>query len=269
MSWVAAVGGPYRMAAAGCGVTAGAVTALTVAARRELRRARRTAHLRPPVTNIDVHIDPPAGASPDVQPLRVVALGDSAVAGVGARRLDGCLPVQLAARVAAASGRPVHVRSHAVSGARTADVTGLQLRQIDAADPPDVVVVVVGTNDVSHVTAPWRFRRDVARMHDGLRARVDAPVVYCSLPEFRAITVVSRPVRLLAVVYGRLLGGVQRRVLRDRPGAWWVDALHEAGAAFLRRSDTMSTDGYHPSDAGYALLADVLAPAVTAAATGR
>jgi len=53
----------------------------------------------------------------DGRPLELVALGDSAMAGVGVDRLADTLPVLIADRVAAATGRPVHVVSHGRSGA--------------------------------------------------------------------------------------------------------------------------------------------------------
>ena len=255
-------------AALGSTLAATTATAFALAVRRDMRRARRAARLEPPVTRIDVRVDPPGIAS-SAYPIRLAALGDSSVAGVGAEGLYGCLAVQIAARVAAATRQPVHVRGYGVSGARTADVTTMQVQALDVADPPDAIVVVVGTNDVAHATPPWRYIRDVARLHRSLRERLGAAIVYCSLPEFRAITVISGPLRVLAVGYGRLLGGLQRRTLAARSGAWWVDARREAGPAFLRRPDAMSADRYHPSALGYALLADTLAPAVVAALASR
>jgi lysophospholipase L1-like esterase len=194
----------------------------------------------------------------------MAALGDSSIAGVGASRLSACLAVQIAERVAAGCNRPVHVRGHGVSGARTADVAR-QAQDLDPAAPPDVLVVVVGANDVAHLTPPWRFVRAVAGVYRELRARLDRPVVVCSLPEFRVVTVVGRPLRTLAVAYGRLLGGLQRLTLRRVPGVRWVNARRLAGPTFRRRPDAMAADGYHPSDLGYTLLADALAPAVVAA----
>lgn len=248
-------------------VCASVITAVLCSVARNLRRVRRIAHLEPPAARIEARIDPP-GAVTTGSEIRLAALGDSAVAGVGADRLDGCIAVQIAGRVARTRREAVHIRGHGVSGARTADVTRLQVRALDPADPPDAVIVVVGTNDVAHCTAPWRYARAVAHLHRTLRARVGVPVVYCSLPEFRAITIVDGPLRLLLIGYGRALGALQRRVLDGRPGAWRVDARRTAGAAFLTQRDAMCADGYHPSALGYGLLADALAPAVIAALAG-
>lgn len=275
-----------------------ALTAATVGAAvgRDVRRARRVARLDPPTAQIDVRVEPPlcsaersdramqdsAGSSRaarprnakerphlgaqvgSADPIRLAALGDSSIAGVGADLVADCLAVQIAARVAGDTGRPVRVRGYGASGARTADIAQ-QARALDPADPPDAIVVVVGANDVAHGTPPAAYRRAVSAVYREIAQRLSTPVVVCSLPEFRAVTVVGGPLRQLAIGYGRLLGVLQRRALVGIPGVRWVDARRAAGPAFLHHPHAMSADGYHPSGFGYALLADALGPAVVAA----
>jgi lysophospholipase L1-like esterase len=252
-------------------VVSTAVTGLSAAlwgVWRDLRRARRVVRLDPPVTAIDVELGPraPSGADP---PWRIVALGDSSVAGIGADSLEGCLAVQIGQRVADATGRRVHVRALGVSGARTADVTTTQVSALDPDRAPDAVVVVVGMNDIVHVTTPWAYRRAVRQLYSALHARLDAPVIVCSMPEIRALTIVGHPLRDLAVGYGRALGWLQRRAVRRLPGMAFVDARRSAGPDFRRVPGSVSVDGFHPSSHGYALLADALAPAVVTALAAR
>lgn len=233
---------------------------------RDVVRVRTVPLLGPPSPVIDVQVEPRAHTSVQAsRPLRLAALGDSSVAGIGADDTAGCLPVQVAQRAADETGRSVHVRGYGVSGARTVDVR----EQVDALDPgapPDVVLVVVGANDIAHATSPRRYTTDVATLYRRIRERVDAPVVACSLPEMRAVTLIGRPLRSVAVAHGRLLGRLQRRVLEQLPDVEWVDALRQAGPGFLADPSTMSRDGYHPSASGYALLAACLGPAVARAA---
>lgn len=246
-----------------------AVTATALAVRRDLRRARSAVRLPPPTSTIAVLVQPTTPACDGERPLRLAALGDSSIAGIGADRVTDCLAVQIGQRVADAAGRPVQVHGHGVSGARTADVATTQLAALDPRDPPDVVVVVVGANDIVHATPPWRYRRDVTRLYASLRAHLGAPVVACSLPEIRAISLVGHPLRDVAAVYGRALGVVQRRAIARIPGVTLVDARRDAGPAFLRLPAAMAADGFHPSTVGYTLLADSLAPAVSRACAGE
>lgn len=84
--------------------------------------------------------------------LEMAAFGDSTVAGVGVHNVAMTLRVQPAQLVAEGLGMPVHVVGYGCSGARTRDVL---LGQVPAMrHAADVSVVVVGTNDVTHLTPP-------------------------------------------------------------------------------------------------------------------
>lgn len=249
-------------------VAALALTATAMSVRRDLRRARTVVRLPPPVTTIDERVRPRARA-PCAPELALAALGDSSIAGVGAERVADCLAVQIGQRLADRTGRVVRVRGYGVSGARTADVADAQVPALDRTSPPDAVVVVVGANDIVHVTPPWQYQHDLTRLLAALRARVHVPIVLCSLPEVRAISLVGHPLRDVAIAYGRMLDVIQRRAVRDAAGVTLVDARRQAGPVFLRRPDAMAEDGFHPSGVGYALLAGSLAPAVAEVVTRR
>ena len=209
---------------------------------------------------IDVVV-PPAALQPG-PPLLLAALGDSGMAGVGAGTVAGSLPVQLARRVADATGRSVHVISAAHMGARTADVLAAQVPRLPAR--PDVIVLMVGTNDVTHLT-PWRaLARSTGELLDAL-STTGAPVVVSSLPEVRALRALPRPLRDTALLAAAGVQQVQRTAARRRTDVTLVDVRGAVGALFLVRDDAMSLDAFHPSDTGYGLIADALLPAVLAA----
>lgn len=232
---------------------------------RDLRRVRTVMPLEPPTAAIDVEVRPQDVAA-SARPLQLLALGDSSVAGIGADRLEGCLAVQVAQRVADTTGQPVRVRGYGMSGARTADVAASQVTALDTRDGADAVVVVVGMNDIVHATPPWAYRSAVLDLYEQLRERLDdVPVVACSLPEVRSITIVGHPLRDIAATYGRLLSRIQRQAVRRVPNVAFVDARRSVGPAFLRRPEAMSVDGFHPSTLGYGLLADALAPTISTA----
>ena len=104
----------------------------------------------PALAPVDVTVAPSGGALINAAAVEMAAFGDSAMAGVGVHHVEDSLPVQLAQRVADATGRPVHVVGYAVSGARTVDVLTGKLPGVGRK--PDVSVLLVGTNDVVGVT---------------------------------------------------------------------------------------------------------------------
>jgi lysophospholipase L1-like esterase len=222
---------------------------------------RRYGSSEPEVAQIDVTVVPAAAASAG-PPVEMAAFGDSAMAGVGVQESHDTLPVQLAQRAADGLGRSVHVRGYARSGARTDDVLARQLPLVGRR--PDISVLLVGTNDVTHLALLRPLARRFGRLLDAL-VDLGAPVVVCSLPEFRAMRALPYPLRGAARGYGALVRTVQRRAGTRRPQVHLVDVCGAVGREFVRDRSTMSADSFHPSAAGYARIAAAMTPAVLTA----
>ncbi len=207
----------------------------------------------------------PSGGGTDSDIVRLAVLGDSTVAGVGAPTEGESLPVLVAQRVADATGRTVAVVGHGISGARTASTLRDQLTLL-AADL-DAVVVVVGANDATHATPPWRFRRDTERLLRGARDR--APVVVLGgTPRFHRNQIIPEPLRTLLDRYSSLLRLQQVAAVDTVPGARFVDIAREASPRFADVPGATSPDGFHPSPIGYGFWADAIAPAVVRGLSG-
>jgi lysophospholipase L1-like esterase len=195
-------------------------------------------------------------------PLRMVWLGDSTAAGVGATDADRAVP----RRVARGLDRPVELTSLAVSGDRVADVIADQLPRLDALTP-DVVLVSIGANDAVHLSSRGDFRAAyrtmVARVPEG------ALLVFLGVPDMGAPPRFLQPLRGIAGFRGRQLDAVVRGIARDE-GAVYVDIAGTTGPTM--RSDTnryFAEDEYHPSDDGYALWADAVLAELRPALAGR
>ena len=216
---------------------------------------------------IDLTIAPPDPSLADDKQVELLALGDSGMAGVGVTLPTAALPAQIAQRVAASTGRPVHVVSHAQPGARTRDVLTKQLALDLGA--PDVVVLLVGTNDVTHLSRTRQLADDTAYLLARLH-RLGAPVVMSSLPEFGAMRAVPPLLRASLRARAVLVRRIHARAAMDaRSAVDLVDVRGLLGREFNTNSDLMSPDRFHPSEAGYSRIADVLAPAVLAAITAH
>lgn len=196
--------------------------------------------------------------SGDGPAVRMVWLGDSTAAGVGASSVDATLPRQVATQVSQASGRPIQLLGLAVSGARIADVRDEQVGKVPA--DADIVLISIGSNDVTHVTRKAAFRSTydevVSRLPEG------AEVVLLGVPDFGAPPRLAQPLRAATAVRGRTIDGSVADVARaNRFG--YVDIAAETGPTFRRQPGRMfADDGYHPSDAGYTLWADAVVPVV-------
>lgn len=235
---------------------AGTVALQIRLARRRYRRAMVSAG------SIDRTLLPEDRVFWDGRPLEMVALGDSGMAGVGVSRPDDSLPALIASRVAAETGRPVHVVSLGRSGARTRDVLREQVPLVTGR--PDVVVLLIGTNDVTHLSRQGTLSEDTERLLGHLNG-LGVPVVMSSLPEFRAMRAIPPLVRAGLVVKARDVTRVQLRAADHARNVRLVDVRQMVGREFVADLSNMSTDLFHPSAAGYGRIADALAPAVTEA----
>ena len=231
----------------------------------EVAIAGRREYFETPGYEVEGTLDPEGGGTG--QPLEMVMLGDSTVAGLGAETVEDSLVLQTAQRAAEAAGRPVHARGLGVSGARTADVRDEQLPQVDS--DVDVIVIVIGSNDATHLTPFWSFDELTASMFAAARERApDAAIVLGGIPLFGEARALDEPLRSVVDGYASVLRGVQRRTAEDTPGVTFVNIAVEASPRFVGVPDAMSRDGFHPAATGYGFWADALGPAVAEAAGG-
>lgn len=196
-------------------------------------------------------------------PLVLHVLGDSTVAGVGVDRATDSLPVQIARKVSGELERPVQLVGHGVSGAVTADV------HAQVADVPrlgvDVVVIEIGSNDVTHRTGLDDLEADTRRMLADAKER--APIVVLGSSGKLNTPNFLQPLRRVVMWRATAVRGRQERVARDLDVAF-VNVALEVAPEFERIGPSSnSSDGFHPSAKGYEAWARPLAAQVVEAVT--
>lgn len=192
---------------------------------------------------------------PDAGSTHAVWIGDSTAYGVGVVRGSAAVASLVA------DARDERVTNLAVSGATLSDVLVDQVPQV-AAEQPDIVYVSAGANDVTHLTGTDSFRRDYARLLDGLPPGI--PVVVLGVPDMGAPPRLLQPLRAIAGLRGRQLDDLVRAAARTRDDATYVDIAGPTGPRFRADPDRFfADDGYHPNAAGYRLWADAVLATVT------
>jgi len=196
--------------------------------------------------------------------LRLVLLGDSIAHGTGASRPADALGPRLVAALAA-GGVEAELRVVAVPGARSAGLAA----QVRRAVPwrPDLAVVVIGANDLTHLVPPDAAAADLQAAVRALRA-AGADVVLAPAPDLSAVPHVPPAMKALVAAGSRALRQAQVRVT-VREGGRVADVDAATSAAFASRPGLFAADRFHPSSAGYAVIAAALAPAVAAAVEQR
>ena len=196
-------------------------------------------------------------------PIELLVLGDSIAAGLGAEKPRHTLGAQLAKRLAKHTRRTVRVHTAAMVGAETSMLRA-QLAGLPTGYRPDVAVIVVGGNDVTHRV---RLSESVSHLAQAVAALREhgCEVVVGTCPDLSALTSVPQPLRALVGRSSRRLARAQRTVVTDM-GARAVSLAHVVGPFFLAQPDAMfAIDRFHPSGAGYRRTAKALLPSVLAA----
>ncbi|HEX6380575.1 MAG TPA: SGNH/GDSL hydrolase family protein [Acidimicrobiia bacterium] len=181
---------------------------------------------------------------------RVVWLGDSTAAGVGASNSAGALPSQVADGLAGPS-----VSVLAVSGSRVADVLDEQVPKVAGLEP-DLILISVGANDTIHLTGRGAFRHTYEKVVRALPSGV--PVMLLGVPDMGAIPRFAQPLRAVSGWRGRNLDAEVRQVAAGT-GAIYADIAGPTGPPFRRDPNRyFAADDFHPSDAGYGLWAEAV-----------
>ncbi len=192
---------------------------------------------------------------------RLAVLGDSIAWGQGATRERDRLGPRLADGLAV-RGIEVELRVFAVPGARSSGLAA-QVRAT-LAWSPDLAVVVIGANDLTHrvpVAAAVRDLRDAVRR---LR-EAEVEVVVAPAPDLSAVPHVPVLLREAVRAAGQTLREQQAAAVLAE-GGHVADPDQRASRAFASDASLFSGDLFHPSSAGYAVIADALLPSVVDAA---
>lgn len=193
--------------------------------------------------------------------VELLMLGDSTARGMGADDRGQTVGAIVATAVAAMTSRPVRLTNISAIGAQSADLDA----QLDAAaaqvEWPDVALIMIGANDVTH-----RIDRSIAVRHLAMAVRrlreQGTEVVIGTCPDLGAIQPVPQPLRALMQRWSRDLAAAQT-VAAVEQGGRTVSLGDLLGEEFHREPGIMfSKDQFHPSPAGYARAASAMLPSV-------
>ena len=190
-------------------------------------------------------------------PVNYVALGDSTGVGVGAR--NGGYVARLFQNIV--SERPgSKLTNLCVSGATTEDVLHSQLRR-GIAGNPNLVTLGIGINDIGHGIGVEEFARNYEEILSELRKGTSAKIVVTNIPDIssapRIPEFARRQYQQEIIIFNQRLEAIAARhevILFD---------VHSTTRDQLpSHPEFFSSDGFHPSDAGYELWSREMWPVV-------
>jgi lysophospholipase L1-like esterase len=239
------------------GASAGTVGLLGLVVTAEALRVRSHPFL--PETAYDRILRFPGTAEDGGTPLTLAVLGDSTTTGIGTDCVEDTYAALVGQALAARGPVEVHVLGRA--GARLADVL---VDQVPLAKTltPDLVLLVVGANDATHVTPLADVR---ARTRKVLSELAGTPIVLAGVPRLSLARVVPFPLRELSFYRSIRVTAVMRRAAAGHPGVHFVSlSMRPVGLDGTSRA-WLSTDRFHPSAYGYAQWANAFLPALLTA----
>lgn len=244
----------------GSGATVSGFYAFLVGEALLARRAIGNSEDRPPSPD-GVYGDDLPGRT-----IQVLVIGDSAAVGFGMTSADATPTGMIGIGLAHVMGAPVNARCLAVVGAQTSDL----MRQIDLTGDwmPDIAVIIVGINDVTHQVLPRTSARLLAAAVHRLTSQ-GCEVVVGTCPDLGTVRPIMQPLRAVARRLSRNLARRQTVALVEEGGRA-VSLGDLLGGMFVERRDVMfGADNFHPSETGYANMVSVLIPGIAASLRQR
>lgn len=186
---------------------------------------------------------------PDQQPLRLLILGDSAAAGVGVDHQQQALSGQLVQQLA--TQHQVHWQLIATTG-HTLQQTLAAVADLNDTTF-DVIVISIGVNDVTGLTATTRWVQQYTQLLQTLQQRFHPQQILCSaLPPMHVFPALPQPLRWIMGARAKRFNQQLAVRLTQHPTARYVIS------DFPMQADFMASDGFHPSALAYTRWADTL-----------
>jgi len=185
--------------------------------------------------------------------IRMLAVGESTVAGVGLTHGEETVAATTARALARRTKRPVAWRGHGLSGATVSEAAKRLLPAI-TPEPADLLVIAFGVNDTITYRSPAAFADDLAAMVRAARARVgQAAVVVTGVAPLACFPALPWPLRAILNWRSAALQEAAEGLARRLPHLV-VERFSEPFGPHL-----FAVDGFHPNAEAHALWGEEIA----------
>jgi len=185
------------------------------------------------------------------QPLHLLGLGDSTIAGVGVDNPMNGLVAQCARELYRHTGRGVTWDAAGERGITTQILLEDYLPHVNTEVPADLVLVSIGANDAKNMLSPVQAATTldaiVDRVHEFFP---DASIIVSSLPAFHLFKSLPQPLRAVMAGNGQAIERRARPKIEARHYALMLPPPPHYPETFF------AEDGFHPSAIGYSIWAE-------------
>ena len=200
-------------------------------------------------------------------PLRLIHVGESTVAGVGVDSIEKGFTANLALAISELKQRPI---SWALFGENGIRIKGLnqilpsELQNLDRQTEKekgtsryDLAVVTMGVNDSTKFTSIKQWKKSLKENVEILRAVTDGPIYFTQVPPLAQFPALPSPLKNLLGIRSQILDNELKQFCELQLNVYYIGSEMQVGEGM------MAIDGYHPSELGYQRWAQTIAAQIT------
>jgi len=183
-----------------------------------------------------------------------ISLGDSLTYGFGTADFKDGYTYQVASSLAA-GGENITLKDYSYPGFRTDDV----IKQLDLviADKPKIITLFIGVNDTHQLVETSNFQKNYAEILSRLTTETDAKIYAINVPLLGADTIQWFPYNYF-FDYRTKQHNQTIKQLTSEYRVDYIDVYSPTAELFRDKGGHYSRDSFHPSAAGYDLLARII-----------
>lgn len=176
--------------------------------------------------------------------IKLLAIGESTVAGIGAKTHKDALTGQFAKHLNLKTGKTIEWQAVGHSGItikRTLSELVPKIPEIEF----DLIVVALGGNDVFTLNSPQNFRRDMSELLKILRQKNPTSEIFlANVPMVRDFLALSHPLKYVLTQLAKLHHFNAIDLVSNLENVYYFDDVGRVTEEFF-------SDGIHPSAVGY------------------
>ncbi len=180
---------------------------------------------------------------------RIVGIGDSIIAGVGARIPSQTITAQLAEHWQQETGFDTQWRAYGKIGARIERINSIA-ESLEHDDQVALVLISTGVNDITNLTAVDEWITALASLVTTVQQRYPhARIALLGIPPLEYFPALPNPLKQILGWRGADYDRAARQYAENQSGIFYVPINIQP------KPDEFSDDGFHPSAASYTALA--------------
>lgn len=200
--------------------------------------------------------------------LRLVAIGESTIAGVGVETHEEGLTGSLAKELSLLLETSIHWKVYAESGYTAAAVLEKIIPHIND-DDIDIIVIGLGGNDAFTLSSPTQWIQNIRLLIETLQSKFPTTsIVFCNMPPIKEFPAFTPLIKFTIGNLVEILGEELEKLMKDYEAVFYFGELITLNGWIKKynidaESSSFFSDGVHPSKLTYQTWAKYIANCIS------